>query len=173
MNEHDIGKSLLQAGTGEQPGPWDCSGQTAQILQRDRRRVRVLGGTTLALWLLGVCGIAFVLYELAAHLPAYLSLRGERAGTTSIERRQNITEGYLAGIQIGIVVFGCSAGVLALAALGTFLLVLDTRRATLRQINASLALISRRLEQLQELREERVGERVGPSDSQANQSRET
>ena len=37
--------------------------------------------------------------------------------------------------------------------LGTFLLVLDTRRATLRQINASQIHISERLERLQALRE--------------------
>jgi hypothetical protein len=66
-----------------------------------------------------------------------------------MDRRQSITESSLAGVQIGIVVISCSAAVLALAALGTFLLVLDTRRATLRQINASLALISKRLERLQ------------------------
>jgi hypothetical protein len=64
-----------------------------------------------------------------------------------------MTESALAGFQIGVVVISGSVAVLALAALGTFLLVLDTRRATLRQINASLATISERLERLQELRD--------------------
>ena len=89
-----------------------------------------------------------------------------------MERRQSITESSLAGFQIGIVVISCSVAVLALAALGTFLLVLDTRRATLRQINASLALISQRLERLQELREQRPGGQAAPSDSHANQWRD-
>src|SRR5262249_54461977 len=88
-------------------------------------------------------------------------------GTTSMERRQSITESYLAGSQIGFVVISCSAAVLALAALGTFVLVLDTRHVTLRQINASLALITQRLEWLQDLPEQGPGGRAAPSDSPA------
>jgi hypothetical protein len=172
MSEHNLSKSLLQAGTAEQPGLFDSLGQTVRILERDRRRVRLLGIATVAFWLLGVCGIALVLYELSVNLPEYVSLRSERAGTTSIERRQNITEGYLVGIQIGIVVFACSAVVLALAALGTFLLVLDTRRATLRQINASLLLISQRLERFQDLSDQRADGHEGLCDSRADRRAE-
>jgi hypothetical protein len=173
MSERDLSKSLLQAALAEQSGPLDSRDRTAQILRRDRRRIRLLGGATLLLWLLGACGIAFVLYELYVHVPGYLAFRYEKTGTTSMERRQSITESSLAGVQIGIVVISCSAAVLALAALGTFLLVLDTRRATLRQINASLALISQRLERLQILREQGPRGRAAPSDSHANQRRET
>jgi hypothetical protein len=50
--------------------------------------------------------------------------------------------------------------ILALAALGTFLLVLASRRATLRQVNASLALIS---EQLRQLSCDRAGARHAAS----------
>jgi hypothetical protein len=173
MSEQDLRKSLLQAGTAEQSRPLDSRDQTAQVLQRDRRRIRLLGGVTLLLWLLGVCGIVWVLYELSVYLPEYMEFRYEKTGTTPMERRQSITESYLAGSQIGFVVICCSAAVLALAALGTFLLVLDTRRATLRQINTSLALISERLQRLQELRER---ERPGPAletDSLAHPLRET
>jgi hypothetical protein len=173
MSERDLSNSLLQASTAEQSGPLDGRDQIAQILQRDRRRIWLLGGATLLLWLLGSCGIAFVLYALYVEVPRYLDFRYEKAGTRPIERRQSITESYLAGLNVGIVLISCSVAVLALAALGTFLLVLDTRRATLRQINASLALISERLERLQELRER---ERLGPasgSDSHAHSLRET
>ena len=173
MSERDLGKSLLQAAMAERSGPLDGSDPTAQILQRDRRRMRLLCGATLLLWLLGACGIAFVLYELYVHVPEYWAFRSEKAGTTSMERRQSITESSLAGFQIGIVVIACSVAVLALAALGTFLLVLDTRRATLRQINASLVLISQRLERLQDLREQGPGGQAAPRDSHANQWRET
>src|SRR5579883_1459244 len=159
MSERDFSDSLLQASRAEQSGPLDGRDQTAQILQRDRRRIRLLCGATLLLWLLGSCGIAFVLYELSVHVPLYLDFRYEKVGTTPMDRRQSITESALGGFSIGIVVISCSVAVLALAALGTFLLVLDTRRATLRQINTSLALISERLERLQELRER---ERRGP-----------
>jgi len=173
MSERDLSKSLLQAALAEQSGPLDSRDRTAQVLQRDRRRIRLLGAATLLLWLLGACGIAFVLYELYVHVPEYWAFRLEKSGTTSMERRQSITESSLAGFQIGIVVIACSVFVLALAALGTFLLVLDTRRATLRQINASLLLISQRLERLQELREQGPQGQEAPSDSHANQRLET
>jgi hypothetical protein len=173
MSEQDLGKSLLQAGTAEQPGPLDSRHRTAQVLQRDRRRIRLLGGAILLLWLLGACGIVFVLYELSVYVPQYLAFSAEKTGTSSMERRQSITESYLAGFQIGFVVISCSAAVLALAALGTFLLVLDTRRATLRQINASLVLISQRLERLQDLREQGLGGQAAPSESHANRRRQT
>ena len=173
MSERDLGESLLRAALAEQAGPLDSRDRTAQLLRRDRRRIRLLGGATLLLWLLGACGIAFVLYELYVHVPGYLAFRYEKTGTTSMERRQSITESSLAGFQIGIVVISGSVAVLALAALGTFLLVLDTRRATLRQINASLVLISQRLERLQDLREQGPGGQAAPRDSHANQWRET
>jgi hypothetical protein len=173
MSERDLSYSLLQASAAEQSGSPDAPDRIAPILQRDRRRIRLLGGATLLLWLLGACGIAFVLYKLYIHVPVYLEFRYEKTGTSSMERRQSMTESALAGFQIGVVVISCSVAVLALAALGTFLLVLDTRRATLRQINTSLALISERLERLQELRER---ERPGPApgkDSLAHRRRET
>jgi hypothetical protein len=173
MSDRDLCNSLLQASSAEQSGPLDSRDRTAQILQRDRRRIRLLCGATLLLWLLGAGGIAFVLYELSVYVPQYLAFRWEKTGTTSMERRQSITESYLAGFQIGIVVISCSAAVLALAALGTFLLVLDTRRATLRQINTSLALISERLERLGELRERERSGQPTPGDSHAHPHRQT
>jgi hypothetical protein len=173
MSDRDLSKSLLQASMAGQPAPLESRDQAAQVLQRDRRRIRLLGGATLLLWLFGACGIAFVLYELSVHVPRYLAFRYEKTGTTSMERRQSITESSLAGFQIGIVIISSSAAVLALAALGTFLLVLDTRRATLRQINISLALISERLERLQELREREPPGQPAPGDAHSSPRRQT
>jgi hypothetical protein len=173
MSEPDLGNSLLRAAVAEQSGPPGSRDRTAQVLRRDQRRIRLLGAATLLLWLVGACGIAFVLYKLSVYVPLYLDFAGEKTGTSSMEDRQRITENYLAGFQIGIVVISCSAAVLALAALGTFLLVLDTRRATLRQINASLALISERLERLQELRERECPGQATPRDWHAHPRRET
>jgi hypothetical protein len=173
MSEPDLGKSLLRAARAEQSGPLDSRDRTAQILRRDRRRIRLLGGTTLLLWLIGVCGIAYVLYNLYIYVPQYMEFAGEKTGTSSLERRQTITENYLAGFQIGFVVISCSAAILALAALGTFLLVLDTRRATLRQINASLTLISERLQRLQELRERESAGQPAQRDLHSHLRRET
>jgi hypothetical protein len=173
MNEHELGKRLLEAGAAESPGSPDGRLLTAQLLDRDRRRIRLLGAVTLLLWLVGAGGIAFVLYELAVYVPPYLAFRYEKTGTTSPERRQSITESNLAGFTIGMCVISGSAAVLALAGLGTFLLVLDTRRATLRQINASLILISERLERLQALREREPPGRAVPGDAHVSPRRET
>jgi hypothetical protein len=173
MSERELGRSLLQAGTAEPSGSLDGRRLTAQILDRDRRRIRLLGAVTLLLWLLAAGGIAFMLYQLSVHLPRYLAFSGEKVGTTTLPRRQSITESSLAGFQIGMVVVAGSMAVLALAGLGTFLLVLATRRATLRQINASLILISQRLERLQDLREQERSGRATPSDSHASPRPET
>ena len=59
---------------------------------------------------------------------------------------------FKAQIAFQMVVVGvtCSVGILAMAALATILLVLATRRATLRQINASLLEISQQLKELRQ-----------------------
>jgi hypothetical protein len=76
-----------------------------------------------------------------------LQMEIQQAGVSS-DRRQGLQEDYLGGFQIGLTVTVCSVAILALAALGTFLLVLASRRTTLRHVNASLKLISDRLQQL-------------------------
>ena len=172
MSEQELSKMLLQADTLGSHESREGARLTAQILDRDRRHVRRLAAVTLLLWLLGAAGIGFVLYELAVYVPPYMAFRWEKVGTTSTERRQSITESALGGIHIGMVVVAGSVAVLALAGVGTFLLVHASRRATLRQINASLVLISKRLEQLQDLR---ASERSAPAvadDSHAQTKRE-
>jgi hypothetical protein len=54
---------------------------------------------------------------------------------------------YFQMVTVGVTV---SVGILAMAALATILLVLATRRATLRQINASLLEISQQLKELRQ-----------------------
>jgi hypothetical protein len=152
MSEPELGNALLAAATPA--GPTDPGGLAERILDRDRRRIVLLGGATLLLWLVGVAGIVYVLYNLSVYMPRYVELLTEiEQGGVPMPQRQRIQENYLAGFQIGVAVTAGSVAVLALAALGTFLLVLTTRRATLRQVNASLRLIADRLRQLQELRE--------------------
>ena len=149
MDEHELGEALLQAGAAQDRDLPDARDLASAVLARDRRRLRALGGLILALWLAGAAGISFVLYKLAVHVPEYFALFTEnRVGELSMERRQRLQEVFLWGFQLGLSITACSVAILALAALGTFLLVLASRRATLRQVNASLALISDRLQQL-------------------------
>ena len=149
MDEHELGEALLRAGAAEDRDLPDARDLSSSVLARDRRRLRTLGGLILALWLAGAAGIGFVLYNLAIYVPEYMRLMMKiEEGGVSMEQRQRIQENNLGGFQIGLSITVGSVAILALAALGTFLLVLASRRVTLRQVNASLALISDRLQQL-------------------------
>ena len=165
MDEHELGEALLRAGAAEDRDLPDARELSSAVLARDRRRLRTLGGLILALWLAGAAGIGFVLYNLAIYVPEYMRLLMKiEEGGVSMEQRQRIQENNLGGFQIGLSITACSVAILALAALGTFLLVLASRRATLRQVNASLALIS---EQLRELSCDRAGARHAASTATA------
>ena len=149
MDEHELGEALLRAGAAEDRDLPDARDLSSSVLARDRRRLRTLGGLILALWLAGAAGIGFVLYNLAIYVPEYMRLMMKiEEGGVSMEQRQRIQENNLGGFQIGLSITVGSVAILALAALGTFLLVLASRRATLRQVNANLTLISDQLRQL-------------------------
>ena len=149
MDEHELGKALLRAGAAEGQELPDARQLAATVVARDQKRLRLLGGLILALWLVGAAGISFVLYNLAIYVPEYMRMMMKiEQGGVSMEVRQRIQEGNLGGFQIGLSITVGSVAILALAALGTFLLVHASRRATLNQVNASLALIANRLQQL-------------------------
>ena len=165
MDEHELGEALLRAGAAEDRDLPDARDLSSSVLARDRRRLRTLGGLILALWLAGAAGIGFVLYNLAIYVPAYMRLQMKiEEGGVSMEQRQRIQENNLGGFQIGLSITACSVAILALAALGTFLLVLASRRATLRQVNANLTLIS---DQLRQLSCDRAGTRHAASTATA------
>ena len=165
MDEHELGEALLRAGAAEDRDLPDARDVVATVVARDRRRLRALGGLILALWLAGAAGIGFVLYNLAIYVPKYmrLQMKIEERGV-SMEQRQRIQENNLGGFQIGLSITACSVAILALAALGTFLLVLASRRATLRQVNACLTSIS---DQLRQLSCDRAGARHAASTATA------
>ena len=165
MDEHELGEALLRTGAAEDRDLPDARDLSSAVLARDRRRLRALGGLILALWLAGAAGIGFVLYNLAIYVPRYMRLLMKiEEGGVSMEQRQRIQENNLGGFQIGLSITACSVAILALAALGTFLLVLASRRATLRQVNASLTLIS---DQLRQLSCDRAGARHAASTATA------
>ena len=165
MDEHELGEALLRAGAAEDRDLPDARDLSSSVLARDRRRLRTLGGLILALWLAGAAGIGFVLYNLAIYVPKYMRLLMKiEEGGVSMEQRQRIQENNLGGFQIGLSITACSVAILALAALGTFLLVLASRRATLRQVNASLTSIS---DQLRQLSCDRAGARHAASTATA------
>jgi hypothetical protein len=150
MKQKDLGKALLRLGVTELSGLPDVREQTWTILERDRRRVRRLTAMTIGAWLLSTVLILTVLVAFGFLFPSVAKLRMdvERGKVTQVEH-ERIREGHDLGLMKGTLLIACSVAVLTVAALCTVLLNLSTRRATLRQINASLLEIS---EQLKELR---------------------
>jgi hypothetical protein len=106
-------------------GAGDPREPAMRIIERDRRRIWWQTAVTIALWVAALVMVLWMLVALALLMPFEAHLRDM--------------------ITVGIT---CTIGVLALAAGSTVLLVLATRRATLRQINASLLEISEQLKQL-------------------------
>ena len=128
------------------------------ILDRDRRRVRFLTGLTLGVWLFATALIWLVLVKFGLLFPQMAKLRMdvERGAVTAAQREQ-IMDALLFGFEKGTLVIAFSVAVLGLDALCSVLLSLASRRATLRQINASLIEISAQLKGLQ------PGGRPGPA----------
>jgi hypothetical protein len=146
MNERELGQHLLTLDTSGRPDP-DPQELTRRILHRDRLRVKALAWSTALLWLLGAGGVLFVIYFFFDYLvPRLRWIAREPERFQHVRAREQWLE---IGEFLGYVLGG-SFGVLLLAALATVLLVLATRRATLRQINANLSAIAEQLRQLQQ-----------------------
>jgi hypothetical protein len=132
--------------------------QTWTILERDRRRVRFLTGLTFAVWLLSTALIWLVLVKFGLLFPQAAKLRMDtERGVVTAAEREKMKDDLLLGFQKGTLVIAFSVAVLGLAAFCSVLLSLASRRATLRQINASLVEISAQLKGLQ------TGGRAGPA----------
>jgi hypothetical protein len=71
-------------------------------------------------------------------------------GMVTMARRQQIQDLQLLAFEKGTLLIAFSVAILALAAFGTVLLNHASRRATLRQINASLLEISEQLKHLRQ-----------------------
>ncbi len=146
MTENELGKALLNLDMAPPPTAPDPRQLTRNILERDRRRVRLLAGLATLFWVLTAAGIVslcpFYVMMVAPRLRAYEAGRAQLAN----DWEAWATVGDWAAYWI----LACIISLL-LAAVCTVLLVLLSRRATLRQINASLAEISEQLKQLGQL----------------------
>ncbi len=150
MNEKDLGKNLLHMDAVTLTTVPDARQQTWNILARDRRRVRFWTTISILVWLLaallvfgGLVGYGFIFPE-----QAKLMQELQQKNDLTLEQRNNLQFTLLAGFQKGTLLIAFSVAVLSLFALCTVFLILATRRATLRQVNASLIEISEQLKQL-------------------------
>jgi hypothetical protein len=111
--------------------------------------VRLLTGTTIAAWLLATVLIFGVLVAFGFLFPEVAKLRMEvEQGKVTQAQREELRHQHDLGLMKGTLLIAFAVAALTVAALSTVLLNLSTRRATLRQINASLLEISAQLKEL-------------------------
>lgn len=149
MTERELGNALLKLDATQLAGTSEARQLTWKILERDRQRVRLLSGLTISVWVLALIVILLVIIGPGIYSRQWGAelLAIEEQGTVSVTQRNQLQHELRAAVQLGML---SSVAMLTLAALCTALLVFASRRATLRQVNASLAEIS---EQLKELRQ--------------------
>ena len=150
MSEKELGRALLQLDAQKLAGLADSREQTWNILQRDGRRVWWLTALTTTLWLGALALVIWTLMAFGLLFPKQAHLRmAIEKGQIAEEVREQVQATHQIALQMITLGVAASVGVLALAAGSTVFLVLATRRATLRQINASLLEISQQLKELQ------------------------
>lgn len=143
-----LARALVRADTG---GGGDVAGrlaptagpdaQATAVLRRDRRRVRALVWVTLAMWLVAVglaAGLVVLFFESVA----------PRMKHDADDVGQRVERTFVYVVGLGATLVAVAVGVLAMATLATLGLVFAARRATLREVNAGLAAVSRQLGEL-------------------------
>jgi hypothetical protein len=143
MTEKDLSKALLNLNMAPTLAAPDPRQLTLKVLDRDRRRIRLVAGLTTLFWTLTAVGIfcvcPFYVMIVAPRLHAYQAGRAQLANDWK--------DWAMVGDWAACWIIACIISLL-LAALSTVVLILLSRRATLRQINASLADICELLKQL-------------------------
>jgi hypothetical protein len=149
MSEKQLGKALLELDAARLAGVPDARQQTWRIVQRDSRRVWWLTVLTVVLWAAALVMVLLMLIALALLMPLQAKLnQPEQLARLSPEMQKDAQLSAQITFQMITVGITASVGILSLAAISTVILVLASRRATLRQINASLLEISQQLAQL-------------------------
>ena len=130
MSETELGRALLNPDMAQSPAAPDSWQLTQKIQGHDGRRVRLLAGLTMLFWVLTATGIMclcpFYVIVVAPRLRAY------QAGRAQLANDWN--DWAMVGDWAVVWVLGCILSLL-LAAIGTVLLILLTRRTILRQIS--------------------------------------
>ena len=144
MTNKELADALLKLDATQLTGSVDHRALTWRVLDSDRRRLRIWIAATISVWLVAAMMIIGTFIAFGLLLPAVAKALHEAGPADGLEEMMKLTA------MLSKVSFFVTLAVLALAAssLGTILLVLSTRRATLRQVNASLIEISEQLKRL-------------------------
>lgn len=147
MNEKQLGELLLQLDTEALRDQPDPRRYTEQILKRDRSRVWWLTAATIGLWGLATVLFLSVMVMLGLLLPMKAKLRDnpDQLNPAQLVQAERTVE---EGMSLMLVLTAFSGTVSCVAILLTLLLVLNSRQATLRQVNANLLEISEQLRAL-------------------------
>jgi Na+/proline symporter len=149
MIEKDLGKALLRLDATQLAGVPDVRQETWRVLERDRRRVYLLTVLTVVTWLFAAALVVMGLIGYALTFPQQaLLMHNIEAGKLTPVERDQAQRLILVAFQKGTFLIALSVAVMAVAALTTVLLILASRRATLRHINAGLVEIGEQLKQL-------------------------
>jgi len=149
MTDKQLGRMLVETDVAESGRSYDAHELTLKIFKRDKLWSRILTALTLSAWLLTVSGVGVVGY-------AYFWLYHTEPlllGQNSVDDRQRVLTAVDLRSEVGrhcLILLTISISVLAVANLSTLLLVFNTRRATLRQVNVSLREISEQLKALRQ-----------------------
>jgi hypothetical protein len=140
MNEKEFGKALLALDTTPKPSEIDPRQMARNIVQRDRRRIRLLAVLSAAFWIAATGGVVWL--ATMYFLTVEPRLNAYAAGHAQLE--SDWKDWARAGDVAARSLLVCLAAML-LAAISTVVLILLSRHATLRQINATLSELSERL----------------------------
>jgi hypothetical protein len=154
MSEKELGRALLELDSHKLAGAGDTRAQTWKILERDRRRVWWWTALTFASWTIAITMVLLMMVAYALVFPLQAKLRQDeqlaRIGVTTQQQRDDAQ--FKAQIMFQMVTVGVTftLGLTCVAILSSVLLNRASRRATLRQINASLLEISNQLKELRQ-----------------------
>jgi hypothetical protein len=158
MLDKNVGEALLRLDLSPQAEP--PVAQVERIIDADRRRVKRWTRVAIALWIFAALGAVLIFVMGALVFPMLdKMIRQENAAASSSSPKTEDAKAakgtidepttpflVLAKLIAMCMVFGtASFMLLVLAGLATVLLLLSSRRATLRQINANLLQISEQL----------------------------
>jgi hypothetical protein len=143
MSEQELIRALQDLVAKHAPPP-EPRPLSTELIVRDQLRVRLLAGVTALLWLGGILAVLYMVFWFNRFIIAY-------APKDANGKEQFFGEEFHSKMELHHSLEACEAAVPALlaAALCTVWLIFSSRRATLNQINLSLAEIS---EQLREMR---------------------
>jgi hypothetical protein len=151
MSEKDLGEALLKLDAAALAGVSDHRQQVWSILERDRRRVRMLTWVVVVTWLLAGALVLTGLISYGFVFPMQAKVFKQiEEGKLTPKQANELQRTVLISFQMTTLLIAWSVFLMAAAALCTVFLILASRRATLRQVNASLVEIGEQLKRLRQ-----------------------